>query len=526
MGKKAARSGNAGGAARAGKAGKAGAVVEDDDSILDAALEAVNAERSKATELSKAGDECMACGEWGQAVQRFTEAINADPNNGIHYCRRAAAHLGAGRVTDGIADAKVGAGLGGSTSAETADCQCQLGHALSADGQLQAAREAYEKGLKLSADHAGCRQGCDETSVALERSGGKKPPPTKGPGDIDAQELRTLPAPEEVLGKGFEVVHLKVGPHSQPLAFLLSSTLTLEATITPAVCGQLGLPIKRSVDLPDVHFEGGHALGTLKECTVTGFVQAKIAEKALGTVLHGMLGLPFLQRYDLELDRLRQEQRFKQPGAAAEAAGQEAARPGTIHLPSLQLPGGLLGVAVQVRGKKKGAAAASPVLGILDTSSMFSVISWKAAKDLGIADGPNDPALRNCTKVAGATKDGVAEMPLVNVKVNICNSPGAVGCRMQGVTQEALSEGKGQGWKLDLDGKDIKPCAEFGRVNAAIGDAIQFDMLRDSAVGDFNGGAVLLGQDVLAQAPRLVLAAKDRQVWLTPPSRVVDASPF
>uniref|UniRef100_A0A7S1R2B3 Peptidase A2 domain-containing protein n=1 Tax=Alexandrium catenella TaxID=2925 RepID=A0A7S1R2B3_ALECA len=523
MGKKAGKNGGAGG--RGGKAGasKAGGGAEDDDALLDAALEAVTAECNKAAELSKAGEESMASNDWAQAVKHFTEAIAADPNNGVHHARRSAAHLSAGHMDDGLADAKVSASLGGTTSAESADCHSQLGHALFAGGQLQAALESYNRGLKLCPEHAGCRQGCEEVAVALERHGGKRPPPSLGPGDIDAQELRTLPAPEEVLGKGFEVVHLMVGTFDKPLTFLLSTTLTVEATISPNTCGMLGMPIKRTVDLTDVRLEGGHALGTLEGCTVSGFVQAQIAEKALHTRLHGILGLPFLSRFDIQFDRLRQEQRFKEPGVVAKAEGKP---PCPIHLHGTQLPGGLLGVPVQVRGKRKGAAATNVVLGLVDTGSMFSVISWQAAKDLGIAEGPGDAAFGNSTKVAGPTKDGVAEMPLVNVKVSICTSPAGVGCRLGGLTKEELAEGRGQGWRLDFAGKDCKPCAEFGRINAAIGDAIQFELLRDSAVGEFIGGAVLIGQDVLAQAPKLVLSAKDRQVWLDAPSRVIDASPL
>ena len=63
-------------------------------------------------------------------------------------------------------------------------------------------------------------------------------------------------------------------------------------------------------------------------------------------------------------------------------------------------------------------------------------------------------------------------------------------------------------------------------MNAAVGDAIQFEMLSDSAVGQFIGGAMLIGQDILAQSPKLTLSAQDRQMWLDPPSRIVDESPF
>mmetsp|Transcript_42655 Transcript_42655/g.132740 ORF Transcript_42655/g.132740 Transcript_42655/m.132740 type:complete len:273 (+) Transcript_42655:54-872(+) len=183
MGKKAGKSGGSG---RSG--GKAGAgKADDEDALLDAALEAVSAERNKAAELSKIGEECMACGDWTQAVKHFTEAIAVDPNNSLHYSRRSAAHLSAGRMADAIADAKVSASLGDVTAAESGDSHCQLGHALLADGQMQAALDSYNKGLKLCPEHPGCRQGCKEAAATLERHGGKRPPPRLGPGDVDAQ---------------------------------------------------------------------------------------------------------------------------------------------------------------------------------------------------------------------------------------------------------------------------------------------------------------------------------------------------
>lgn len=511
MGKKKAAPG--GGSAK----GKASAA--DDDAALEAALEASGAERGRAQELSAAAEESAAKGDWAQASKLLSDAIAADPNNGVHYSKRSGVLVSAGRLADALADAKMGASLGGLTASDGAECFCQLGYVHYREGRLQAAREAYEKGRKLCAEHAGCRQGQDEVTVAVERHGGKRAPPSPGADDVDAQLLRTLPSPEEVLGRGFEVVQLKVGSSEKLLSFLISTAFTMEAMITPAACNLLGLPIRRTVSLEDVSFEGGHAVGTLQDCTVVSFVQAQIAEKALGAVLHGMLGLPFLARFDLDLDRVRGEQRFKTAGALA---GAQAKIPG-VHLPGVNLPGGLIGVPVQARLKKKGPAQA--VLGIVDTGSMFSVISWQAAKDLGIADGPEDPALRNATKVAGATKEGVVEMPLVNVKVSICSTPPDVRCALADFSKEDFeATGQGKGWYLNL--KDAKPCVEFGRVNAAIGDATQFEFLSDSAVGSFSGGAMLIGQDVLAQAPRLALCAKGAEAWLDPPGRLVDATPI
>merc|ERR1719401_2867770 len=104
----------------------------------------------------------------------------------------------------------------------------------------------------------------------------------------------------------------------------------------------------------------------------------------------------------------------------------------------------------------------------------------------------------------------------------MCNTPPGLGCRLKDPSKEDFeATGRGKGWQLDLKG--TKPCVEFGRVNAAIGDAMQFEFLSDSAVGSFNGGAILIGQDVLAQAPKLTLSAKGAEAWLDPPGRLVDA---
>lgn len=492
--------------------------------MLDAALKEVGAEREKFAALSQAGEECLWRGEWDAAVARFTEAIASDPNNGAHYSRRSEAHLSAGRCADAIADAKTGTTLGGTTSAATAGCFCQLGFALARDGKTQAAREAYERGLKHDAEHTGCRQGRDEMSVALERGASGVIDVAAGPDDVEAQELHTLPTPEEILGKGFEVVHLKVGECDESLRFLLSSTTIEEAVVLPSTCALLGLQIRRRVTLENMRFEGGAAIGSFEGVSVSNFVQAQLSEKALGVTIHGMLGLPFLVRYDMDLDRVRNTQRFKEAGSVAAAKGKadrNNASGAGLNLSGIELPRGLVGIPVMVRPLRK---QAKPFLGVIDTSSMFSVLSWQAARELGIATA----SLNDAVKVVGASKDGPVEMPLVNVKINLCGTPEGLRLTVDGgLTKEEFEQsGKANGWSIKLDVAELKPNVEFGRVNAAIGDAIQFQCLADSTVGEFNGGVILIGQDILAQARRLTVSARDQRVWIDPPGRLVDTSPI
>jgi len=112
------------------------------------------------------------------------------------------------------------------------------------------------------------------------------------------------------------------------------------------------LEIQRSVDLEDVRFEGGHSVGTLEGVEVTSFIQATMADKALGTMIHGMLGLPFLSRYDVDLDRIRGEQHLKEAGAAS-ADSEDKGRIGSMTFPGVTLPGDLIGIPVQIRSAAK-----------------------------------------------------------------------------------------------------------------------------------------------------------------------------
>lgn len=505
---------------------KAGKAEDDDDAILNAALQMAGAQRKKAEQVGKAGDEAAARGQWEKAIAHFTEAIFADPNDGIHYRRRSAANAGASHHAEALADAKVAADLGSQQApAVGADCACQLGAVLCSLGKLQEALDAYGSGLKLLPGHAGCRQGREEAQAATERRGAGLL--ERGPDDAAAQGLQTLQVSEDALGRGFEVVKLVVGSRKEPLSFLVSTTTAKEVIITPAACAELGLPISRAVDLEDVRFDGGGAIGSIRGCQVSSFMQLATAQTLSGATVHGMVGLPFLERYDLDLDRARGEQRLKKAGAVAVAAQAACRGPqanaGAVPLPCLALPGSLLGLPVQVRYKQK----TLPLLGVIDTSSMYSVINWQAARDLGIASGPTDAKLGGATKVVGLTPDGTAEMPIVNVKISLFATPEGLGCKLGSISKhEFEAAGKGNGWDIELKAKDLKGGVECGRVNAAVGDAIQLQLLADAAVGPFTGGAVLVGQDILAQLQRCTISARDKRLWVDGPARIEDCPPL
>merc|ERR1712107_248409 len=71
-----------------------------------------------------------------------------------------------------------------------------------------------------------------------------------------------------------------------------------------------------------------------------------------------------------------------------------------IHSPGIALPGIIIGIPMFAKSSSKMV----PLVGIIDTGSMFSVVNWAAAKQLGLAKGPKDSKLERATKVEGGIR--------------------------------------------------------------------------------------------------------------------------
>ncbi|CAK0835735.1 unnamed protein product [Prorocentrum cordatum] len=110
------------------------------------------------------------------------------------------------------------------------------------------------------------------------------------------------------------------------------------------------------------------------------------------------------------------------------------AKVGAVSLPCLALPGNLLGLPVQVRHKQKSL----PLLGIIDTSSMYSVINWQAARELGIASGPADAKLGNAAKAAAW--DAEAEWELLKQAIRTVSDRMAAGRDRAGVAPPEVDD--------------------------------------------------------------------------------------
>lgn len=357
--------------------------------------------------------------------------------------------------------------------------------------------------------------------------------PTVALASVKVETLRWPPG--MMLGVGFEAVQLEV--KGKVLNFLLSSGFPKNA-ITPAGRGLLGdaLPSAEfaggskggwlsamakeaaNVDLEDVKFAGtGVSLGDISGCEELEVFQAQIADQ-LGMTLHGILGSPFFERFDLDLERYQGRLNFFQPGEAGAGGFYSTVR----HLPGLELPSGLLGIALtgpasyrDVEEESSDADEMVSFIGVVDTGAAHSIVNWEAAKLLGFS-GPDDTRLDALPKVVCPGADGqMEEMPVIMAKFSMCEVPAGVRPTMFGVSKEQFESEGGDGWYLKLPKLD-GTCLQLGAVNLAIGEALALSALDDSKIGKFKGAAAIIGQDLLFQAQRVVLNYRDKQIWLEP----------
>lgn len=332
--------------------------------------------------------------------------------------------------------------------------------------------------------------------------------------------VETLRLPGNMLGAGFEFVQLEVKGASLPLTFLLGTGFPANAltergrqmlNIAPVEFkgGWLSQATKEAnkVTLEEVRFVGsGSALDDIPDCEVLDFPQAQLAAQ-MGLEVHGILGLPFFDKYDVDLDRYAQRLQLFTPGQAASQGFYSTVK----HLPGLSLPSGNMGVAVRALARDGDQEVF--FLGVLDSGSAHTVLNWEAAKLLGYS-GPQDPAFLGATKMLGASAGGEPEeMPVVLTRLSLCGVMEGVKPMIKGLTKEEFDESGGKGWYFEKL-SDGSGGLELGAVNVAIGDVLGLSVLGDSSVGPFTGAAAIIGQDLMFQAQRVVLNAKDKQLWL------------
>lgn len=344
---------------------------------------------------------------------------------------------------------------------------------------------------------------------------------------IGMAQIETLRLPGNMLGAGFELLRLEVKGAPQPLAFLLGTAFPINA-LTPR--GRELLPgtdtsfkggwlsqaaaAANRMDLEGVRLWGsGAAIDDIKDVEVLEFPQAQLLGQ-LGVEVHGVLGKPFFEQYDMDLDRYGQRAQFYSPGQAAAQGFYSTVR----HLPGIALPSGNLGIVLTGHAVDDDLDdRKASFVGLVDSSAAHTVINWEAAKLLGYS-GPTDPKLMAATKVLGAGKTGQAEeMPVVMAKFTVSGKPEILKPMMLSVDQEEFKASGGKGWYFEEKTLAGGPGSlELGAINVAIGDVLGLSVMTDSMIGPFTGAAAIIGQDLLFQAQRVVINLGEKSLWLEP----------
>lgn len=107
--------------------------------------------------LKSQGNAAFAAGQYKQAIEQFTSALNLDPNNAILFSNRSAAYAGARQWTAALEDAQRAVEL----KPDWAKGWGRQGAALLGLGRAPEAVAAYERALALEPDNAQVRKGLE-----------------------------------------------------------------------------------------------------------------------------------------------------------------------------------------------------------------------------------------------------------------------------------------------------------------------------------------------------------------------------
>uniref|UniRef100_A0A7S1HYS2 Peptidase A1 domain-containing protein n=1 Tax=Eutreptiella gymnastica TaxID=73025 RepID=A0A7S1HYS2_9EUGL len=291
---------------------------------------------------------------------------------------------------------------------------------------------------------------------------------------------------------------------SEILYFMVDSGLTGTLLTTPAVEYLMPLPLKEQVQglagagniqaelffLDRMKLNGTYPLRSTVAANVD-FFQASMGER-MGIDIAGMVGMEFLEQVDIEMDPFNYLCTVYEPG--------EPYIDETVNRVTLQgttLPGNLIGVMLQgyrYWGDEENPVGqrAPPILGIVDTGATYSIMNWKAANALGIFEG--DPRLAKESTVNMMGVEGKRQkMPLIPMQMEVC------GFLEEPEVVKHESE-NGDTWSMKELVTDDSARIKFeANATMGIGDINFKNLLRRKEIGEYNGPACLIGQDLFMQ---------------------------
>lgn len=314
-----------------------------------------------------------------------------------------------------------------------------------------------------------------------------------------------LKLPKGALGREYIVIPFNV-QNQGPFYFMVDSGLTTEM-ITPHLKDLLHIQTGSStvrgigaggtkkiplVELRDYSLWGrgvGDARFPLPplHAIVTDFPQEHIDPKY---DVEGMVGMEFLQMFDVDFDFPNGRIRFWPP--------QKADKEGLVSIPAAVLnESGLEGIRVISLQQKIN----QPMLGIIDSGASFSVVNLAAADLLGLS---RDPKKYKSSFVQGIGIDGKPIlMPTASVQFSF--------------TGNAVKDPTSGAIRFQEPPENFKP---WDDITVAVGDLPVFSDLLGDGKNPYNVPTVLIGLDILSQR-RLLLESsgaggRARRIFVAP----------
>jgi len=297
--------------------------------------------------------------------------------------------------------------------------------------------------------------------------------------------------PWHLLGGDYVLIPLHIG-NQGPLNFLVDTGLTTNL-LTPMICDELGI-IPQDNGVRGMGGDGNINVmtTTVSNVSIAGqvpvpkftaavvdFPQRKYAERG-GMDIHGMVGMEFLEQFDLKYD-----EDIVEVFPANSGLELQLEDPSWSLVKGIMMPARLMAVQITVDDHPE------PFLGLVDSGASHSIMNHAAAKALGynlnskkFKDGPGV----NGFGIMGKQK----HMPTVSIKVCLSSFDDNIMLRKNWL---------GRWWLTPMDNRPEEAvCFEHEAV-VAIGD-MNFNSLTrltERGLGSYKGPLILTGQDILTQ---------------------------
>lgn len=124
-----------------------------------------------ATELKNQGNAAVSAGNYQEAIDLYTKAIELEPSNHVFYSNRSAAYMNLKNPEKALEDASKCI----SVKPDWVKGYSRKGTALQSLGKYEDAEQAYNEGLKIDPNNAACKDGMGEILKATQQPGGGDP---------------------------------------------------------------------------------------------------------------------------------------------------------------------------------------------------------------------------------------------------------------------------------------------------------------------------------------------------------------